>query len=357
LTFFSYGQNSINYELPQDYQALVTYEVEKSTSFSLPDGTNMQDLPSSDVLQLIPKVERNQVSEYLLADGSVTKVITHLDSENLYPNWFKPSAVTVIDKAKVSKFDENGELVLEMEHEPLYRLMYKLSTINIVPENFGLIEKPTYLSNSEIATIENSGSTVASDAEGTITITKPLTPSQLTAPNTELQIRYHPESDFIEQQRIENGEVKRKSYQFNGYNYDNDYIINKKITLTNETTASGHCYEKIELEQFNKYQIKRWLGERSKSDNTMRKAANQFIEITPNPFNNQLIINLDATKYEFKTTGSLRVVDLVGRAVYQTTLDANTPKRQIVETTTWPAGAYLVIWTIDGNSETMKIIK
>lgn len=327
---------------PTNYQVKVSYDVEKKVYYTASNEADITDFSSIDLVKMEPRKEQDHIEKYLEPDGNTSVFITHLSTENIYPSWMLEPTSTVINQNGIYKYDANGQLMKTVEHDALYRVLYKIQRLHFSPERFGRNTPLQNLSEAEVFQLESDGNTVVVGADGFTTITKLLGINEFTTPNTIMELRYQPGGNSMEKITRVNGEITRREVESYQLNEDEDYVIARREIHTNKTTSSGVCFKRISVEVFKNYKIEQSIKS-LKVDLPSAGLIDVKLRVTPNPFKNNMVAHLPTS---FPINGTLTVNNLFGQEIERRLIDNSKDVQVQVNTADWPSGTYIILLSL-----------
>ncbi len=303
---------------PPPSNSKVGYDLEVTTRYLLPDGTDVESLSNLDLNRLKEHTLRMHVEKELGNDGFVTTTVTQIEDSQKEP-WMKNPGKIVYDPNGVRMYDSNGQLIQQRDYDPEELQSMEMELVD--PNLFGKQALLKPLNSNQISQIQSQGVAVTVDS-----------PVEVTFRNGPTEVIQNAERLSLDRRFYENEEIKyRRQSKFLPTADGAHMIPHVNIQRTRETLPGGLCIEKMEIERFHNYKINgvsptAYMAQGAEEETTTngqtlattkqnKSEGKEVFRLYPNPAQNEVFVQLENLGKQ--GTLQLQIINLLGKSVYE----------------------------------------
>jgi hypothetical protein len=317
------------------------YELEEQSYYTIPEGSDPNELGKLDILKLEKSIVRKRVENAVLEDGSSVLTITILNPAEAYHDWPQPIGRYEIDSSGIRVYSPAGLLLQNIAPDSAMTALHKMTQeLNAANEPNFKYDFPV-MDTEKITALENEGKEVQALGNDAYQIKDALQYNVYDPAYKRTYSRYTDPKTGGEEKKWQVYTTTESGIIMPGF----------ERTTTKIIRPSGACMERVLDKKYSNYVIKARGKVKERHRQVME--SGKYLGLFPNPAKDQVTVNLDDSVLP---GSSLRVLDALGKTMY-TQQDMQPESAVLVDLQGRTPGMYFIQVQTKGGLRTLRFIK
>ena len=316
-------------EPPERFLSKVTYQVETSVSYALPEGVRTEDFEPSELIRFKSTRTFDRVEKYLVPEEGVVSITFHDRSRGIFPDWMDRPVVTYIDQEGVTKYNRNGTAIFEQNHDDYFRGLLKVTSALTDPGSFGYHRLPQY-SERQLDHLRENGFRVDHLGERVVSIA-----------NDRTELIFDADRGYSKLSKFKEAEISRTEEKITKLIYDDYAIPLQEIIREFKTSKFGVCYEKTTIITYQDYKVESEVGTRDQA-NSSESPPHDQLKVVPNPATHEMNVHLPPNTFTDGENIRISIIGSTGEQVIPVRTRKVTDAILRLDVAFLPPGAYLL---------------